>query len=93
MVKKGIILTYYRITYNQFLKDLDFLGQIGKNNIKMEKDKIHIFCSNKHQLDLFINSWKPINQRRHSSFSLLLRNSMYYLLRKKDIYCINLPKK
>ncbi len=65
MVKKGIILTYYRITYNQFLKDLDLLGQIGKNNIKTEKDKIHIFCSDDHQLDLLINKLgKPINQRR-----------------------------
>lgn len=65
MVKKGIILTYYRITYNQFLKDLDLLGQIGKNNIKTEKDKIHIFCSDDRQLDLLISKLgEPIDQRR-----------------------------
>jgi hypothetical protein len=65
MIKRGLILTYYRALYNQFLKDLDLLGQIGKNNIKTEKDKIHIFCSNDGQSNLLISKFgQPINQRR-----------------------------
>lgn len=58
------VLTYYRVLYNQFLKDLDLLSKIGKNNIKTEKDKIHIFCSNDWQSDLLVSKFgQPINQR------------------------------
>ena len=59
------VLTYYRALYNRFLKDLDLLSKIGKNNIKTEKDKIHIFCTDDWQSNLLISKFgQPINQRR-----------------------------
>lgn len=65
MKKKGHTLTYYRVLYNGFLKDLDLLEKIGKNNIRTEKDKIHIFCSEDWKSELLMEKFgKPLNQRR-----------------------------
>ena len=57
-------LVYQRIIYGEFLKDLDLLGQIGKNNIKGEKDKLNIVCKNQFNVDLLIEKFEePIEKR------------------------------
>lgn len=57
-------LVYQRIIYGEFLKDLDLLGQIGKNNIKGEKDKLNIICKNQFNVDLLIEKFRePIEKR------------------------------
>ncbi|MDD3386512.1 MAG: hypothetical protein PHU17_00295 [Candidatus Pacebacteria bacterium] len=57
-------LVYQRIIYGEFLKDLDLLGQIGKNNIKGEKDKLNIICKNQFNVDLLIEKFgEPIEKR------------------------------
>lgn len=62
---KKFSLVYQRIIYREFLKDLDLLGQIGKNNIKENKDKLNIVCSNQLQVDLLCRRFgTPIEQKR-----------------------------
>jgi len=62
---KKNVLIYPWIIYNSFLKDLELLSQIGKNNIEFHKGIVGITCKNEFQSNLLFKKFgKPMEIKR-----------------------------